>query len=235
MRPFRKNLRRVLRWGVRVFAAGCLLGLLLLGLLQFDGVSTWLVTGLAGRFNPYPGTQLTVDRVSGSWIRSLRLEGVQLASLDGQAERGPELVLDSLEVHFRLLPLLFKRLEIREAEITGLRVGLTQRPDSLWNFLAPFQKAGERDPRAGREGGIRFRSGPIRLQGATASVAFAPTGPSALPDKLVVEELSLAVASLEAGSDGLALIMDTLRARFYPLIAQKRNTNPRTGPCVTVS
>ncbi len=208
-------LRRVMRWGLRVFAGGALLGLLLLGILQFDGVSTWLVARLADRFNPYPGTQLSVEGVSGSWIRSLRLEGVRLTPLEGQEQAGPEAVLDSLEVHFRFLPLLFRRVEIREAEVMGLRAELTQRPDSLWDFLAPFGRTDEPDGREEAGGRVRFRSGPIRIQGAAARLVFASECPSVAPDRLEVEELSL-VARLEVGDGDLAVGLDTLYARFLP-------------------
>jgi len=216
IKPYRKRLRRIAGMGAGILATACLLGFLLLGILQSDGVSTWLVTRLAVRFNPYPGTQLTVDRVSGSWIRSLRFEGVRLIPLEGQEQGGPEVVLDSLEVHFRLLPLLVRRLEIREAEVTGLRADLTQRPDSLWDFLAPFQKIDEPEGRDGEAGGFRLRSGPIRVRRVTARVTFAPGGPSATPDRLEVEDLALVLASLEVGEGGLAANLDTLHARFLP-------------------
>jgi translocation and assembly module TamB len=214
--PLARTLRRAMRWGVRTVAGGSLLGLLLVGILQFDGVSTWLAARLANRLNPYPGTQLTVERASGSWIRSLRLDGVRLTSLQGREAAGPEVVLDSLEVHFRFLPLLLRRVEILEAEVMGLRAELTQRPDSIWDFLAPFQRTDE--PNRPEEGGsrIRFRSGPIRVNGGTSRVVFAPEGPSAAPDRLEIEELSLVVANLEVGNGGLVVGLDNMFARFLP-------------------
>ena len=47
-------------------------------------------------------------------------------------------------------------------------------------------------------------------------MVFAPEGPSAAPDRLEIEELSLVVANLEVGNGGLVASLDTLFARFLP-------------------
>ncbi|MGW8267256.1 MAG: hypothetical protein ACWGSQ_12895, partial [Longimicrobiales bacterium] len=207
---------RLGRWGARVAVSGCLLGVLVIGILQFDGFSTWVVNRLAGRLNPYAGTHLTVDRVSGSWLRSLRVEGMRLARVDGEGPGGPEISLDTLALRFRLLPLLVRTVDLREARVLGLDARFTQRPDSLWDFLLPFQ-ADTTPPGEGEGGrGFHLRTGSIRIVNSSARLTFAPGGPSEAPDRLEVEELNLALTRLESGLDGWAADLDTLHARFLP-------------------
>lgn len=211
-----KTLRRFLRVGGRVLAAGCLLGLVLFGILQSDRVSTWAVTRLAGRFNPYPGTRLTVDHASGSWIRSLRLEGIRLVPEPGSVTGGPELTLDTLALRYRLLPLLVRRLEIRVATVSGLQARVTQRPDSLWDILQPFQGGDEPATDEGGGPGFFVRTGPIRIRDSGVSVTFAPGTSSAAPNRMEVEELTLILDRLELGEAGLGATVDTLHASFLP-------------------
>ena len=52
-------------------------GALLLGLQTETGATT-AAQWLAASANPLPNTQLTVERASGSWVRSLRLTNVTL-------------------------------------------------------------------------------------------------------------------------------------------------------------
>ena len=211
-----KTLRHIRRVGGWVLAAGGLVGLFLLGLLQFDGVSTWLVNGLGARFNPYPGTQLSVGRVSGSWIRTLRFEGVRLTPVTGQQRGGPEILLDSLELRFRLLPLLRRRLDIREAKIAGLRAEVTQQPDSLWDVLLPFQGPAPPDREKEGAGGLRLRFGSVRVHDSSMRVTFASENLSLEPDRLEIEDLALALSDLEREPGRVGARLDTLYARFLP-------------------
>jgi len=199
-----------------VAVGACLLAVLVVGALQSDGVSTWLVNRIASRLNPYSGSRLTVDRVSGSWIRSLRVEGLRLARVEEEGPGGPELTLDTLALRYRLLPLLVRRVHLRAARVTGLDARFTQRPDSLWDFLLPFQA--ETNPEEEEEGGRGFhlRVGTIRILDSTARMTFAPGNPAEAPDRLEVEELSLLMTGLESGRGGWAADLDTLHARFLP-------------------
>ena len=54
-----------------------LLAALLVG-LQTDPGATAAARFLADRFNPLPGTDITVEEASGSWLGSLRLTGVSV-------------------------------------------------------------------------------------------------------------------------------------------------------------
>ena len=210
--PTRGRLQRGRRVVLLLISAGFVLGLLLLGALQSARFSTWAVNGLAGRFNPYPHTRLTVDRVSGSWIRSLHLVGVNLVPVGEQQIGVPRLALDTLAVRFRLLPLLVRRVELREVVVAGLRGAVTQGPDSTWNFLAPFQHSRD-DP---ADGGLAVRSGPIRVRGAAVRVNFfsAPGGRD--PDRLELEDVGFVLSGIEAGGGPLSARLDSLHVRFLP-------------------
>jgi len=210
--PTRGRLQRGRRVALLLISAGFLSGLLFLGTLQSDGFSTWAVNRLARRFNPYPHTRLTVDRVSGSWIRSLHLVGVRLVPVGEEQVGVPRLALDTLAVRFRLLPLLVRRVELSEVVVAGLRAAVTQGPDSTWDFLAPFP--GGRDAPA--DGGLAVRSGPIRVRGAAVRVNFFSALGVRDLDRLELEDVGLVLSGIEAGRGSLSARLDSLHVRFLP-------------------
>ncbi len=210
--PTRGRFRRVRRIALFLISAGSLSGLLLLGALQSAGFSTWAANGLARRFNPYPHTRLTVDRVSGSWIRSLHLAGVSLVPIGEDRVRAPLLAVDTLAVRFRLLPLLIRRVELREVLVVGLRGVVTQGPDSTWDFLAPFRESG--DAQAGR--GLAIRSGAVRVREAAVRVNFSSALGRRNPDRLELEEVGFVLSGIETGGGPPSARLDSLHVRFLP-------------------
>lgn len=115
--------RRALR--VAGIACGVLAGLLLagLGLLQFDGVGTAVARSVAGRVAP-AGLDVTLGRVSGSWIRSLRVTGLEATGPDG----GVAARVDSLALTWSLPALLGRRIALGRVSASGVRVDLVRDP-----------------------------------------------------------------------------------------------------------
>jgi translocation and assembly module TamB len=135
---------------------------------------------------------------------------------EGKPGGGPTILLDSLEVRYRLFPLLKRKLDIREAKIAGLRAEVTQRPDSLWDVLLPFQGPNQAKGGKEEEGRFRLGVGVLQVSNASMKVNFASEGVFAGEDRLDIEELGLSLVGLEMGPEGLTARLDTLQARFLP-------------------
>jgi len=128
-------------WGLGglVGTAVLLAGLVLL-VLQTETGATAAAQFLARQFNPMPNTTLTVDRASGSWVRSLRLTNVSLARPDSASASPTRMArVDTLAVEYRLGALLRGRLHLTTVSVRGPSVTLRQAPDSTWDWarLAP--------------------------------------------------------------------------------------------------
>jgi len=126
---------RVLR-GLRNAVVG---GLLLLGtallVLQIDAVSTWTAQQLMDRFNPLPGTQLTVQQVDGTWLGSLRLIDATLTRTDSTGARQRMAHADTVAASYRLVPLLLQStLHVERATVAGPSLTMRQAPDSSWDW-----------------------------------------------------------------------------------------------------
>ena len=147
------------RWGRRVlWGLGGLVGtaVLLAGLvllvLQTETGATAAAQFLARQFNPMPNTTLTVDRASGSWVRSLRLTNVSLARPDSASASSTRMAhVDTLAVQYRLGALLHGRLHLTAVSLSGPSVTMRQAPDSSWDWvrLAPIAKEAPDDTSAG--------------------------------------------------------------------------------------
>ena len=161
-RPLHPALR-IAGWAAAVLLA---LPLLLVLALQVDAVGTALFRGIADRVVP-PGVELSVQRVSGSWLRGLTLEGVAFRD-EGT---GIDLTADTVRAGYSLLQWRPGRIELAEAEVVGLLLGVTAggaREDSV----APVSSAGTR-------GG----PGDQAEDGWTVAVGRVDVRPGSLPDR----------------------------------------------------
>ncbi|MFB6285675.1 MAG: translocation/assembly module TamB domain-containing protein [Candidatus Bipolaricaulia bacterium] len=112
-----------------------LAALLLLG-LQTDPGATAAAQFLARQANPLPRTTLTVERASGSWIRSLRLVDVSLTRTDSAS--GTPLTMahvDTLAAQYDLKDLLWGRVHLTKVRVRGPSVTMRQAADSTWDWL----------------------------------------------------------------------------------------------------
>ena len=172
---------RLRRWGRRaarsaglaVGAVLLLVGALLLG-LQTERGATAAARWVAAAANPLPGTNLTVERASGSWVRSLRLTGVTLTRRD--SSRGTDVRMarvDTLAVGYRLWPLLRGRLHLTEVSVAGPEVAMRQAADSTWDWgrLLP-EPAEEPDTSAG----MPIRVDRVRIERGAFTASFYAEG-----------------------------------------------------------
>lgn len=90
-------------------------------LLQFDAVGTALARAVAPRIAP-AGLTIDLDRVSGSWLRSLRVTGLRVAGPDGSIS----LRVDTLSARFSLPALLARRVDLGQVEVAGAEAWLVQ-------------------------------------------------------------------------------------------------------------
>lgn len=126
---------RVLRSLRNVVVAGLLLIGAALLVLQIDAVSTWTAQQAMDRFNPLPGTQLTVQHADGTWLGSLRLIDATLIRTDTSG--GPRRMahVDTVAVSYRLLPLLLQNtLHVERATVAGPSLTMRQAADSTWDW-----------------------------------------------------------------------------------------------------
>jgi translocation and assembly module TamB len=169
-------------------------GLLLL-VLQTETGATAAAQFLARQANPLPNTTLTVERASGSWVRSLRLSGVSLTRPDSTTGTAVAMAqVDTLAVAYRLGALLRGRLHLSEVSVHGPSLTLRQAADSSWDWaraLANDAPAAPDDTSAGR---------PIRI------------------DRVRVADGRFAAQFYAGGRDSTARIRDlTVRARALRL------------------
>jgi translocation and assembly module TamB len=128
-------------------------GLLLL-VLQTETGATAAAQLLARQANPVPNTTLTVERASGSWVRSLRLTGVSLTRPDSATGTAVSMAhVDTLAVSYRLGALLRGRLHLSAISVHGPSLTLRQAADSTWDWaraLAGNTTTAPDDTSAGR-------------------------------------------------------------------------------------
>ena len=112
-----------------------ILGLGLLA-LQTETGATSAAQFLARQANPMPQTSLTVERASGSWLRSLRLTNVSLTRPDSATASPVTMArVDTLAVQYRIGALLRGRLHLTDVSLSGPSVTLRQAPDSTWDWV----------------------------------------------------------------------------------------------------
>lgn len=144
---------RLRRWGRRAaWTVGGLVGgvLLLLGalllFLQTETGATAAAQFLADRVNPLPGTEITIERASGSWIRSLRLTNVSLTRTDSTTgQEIPMAHVDTLAAEYRLGALLDGRLHLTDVSVAEPTVTMRQAPDSSWDWGRVLPTSSEPD------------------------------------------------------------------------------------------
>ena len=175
-----------------IVLAGSLLLLVsgLLLVLQTESGATAAVQWATAQANPLPGTQLTVERASGSWLRSLRLTNVRLTRTDTTTGTTVTMAhVDTLSARYRLWPLLQGRLHVTSVAAAGPAVTARQAADSTWDW--------------------------VRVLPASSAEADTTTG--GLPvrvDRVRVTNGSFAAAFYAAGRDSTARVQDlVLRAR----------------------
>lgn len=187
---------RWVAWGLGGLIAALLLGTgLLLLVLQTETGATAAAQVLAQQANPVPNTTLTVERASGSWVRSLRLTGVSLTRPDSATGTAVSMAqVDTLAVSYRLGALLRGRLHLSEVSVHGPSLTLRQAADSTWDWaraLAGDTTTAPDDTSAGR---------PIRI------------------DRVRVAEGRFAAQFYAGGRDSTARIRDlSVRARALRL------------------
>ena len=120
--------------------------------LQTEPGATALARYVAGAANPLSDTELTIERASGSWLRSLQLTGVALTRTDSTTGAAVEMAtVDTLSVRYRLLPLLRGRLHVTDVTVAHPAVTMRQAADSTWDWarVLPTSTAAEDDTSAG--------------------------------------------------------------------------------------
>lgn len=191
------------RWR-RVAATAAVLVILAFVVIRIPAVSTPLVNVLASAINPFPGTRLTIDRVSGGFLGGFELRGVRLVRGDGT----PMLDVESLQATYSLPALLSRRIEIGRLDIVGAEVHARQQQGGEWDWLAPFAVD---SPAVEASPGSRWRVdiGSLRIERsriqAQASDSMAPP--------LRVEDLEVRLT--DAHLPESAFELDTLGARVF--------------------
>ena len=212
--PRRTGLRRWARraaWTVGLTAGAVLLlgGALLLALQTETGATT-AAQWLAASANPLPNTQLTVERASGNWLRSLRLTGVTLTrpdTSDGVAVRMAR--IDTLEARYRLWPLLRGRLHVDRLSVAGPAVTLRQAADSSWDWarvLPPSEPAPDDTSAA-----MPIRLDTLRVAQGTFAAAFYAGGRDSTAR---INDLQVRARDLQT-APALAGRLDTLGLRGH--------------------
>ena len=141
--PWRWARRAAWAVGLAVGATLLLVGALLLG-LQTERGATAAARWVASTANPLPDTELTVERASGSWVRSLRLTGVTLTRPDSGRGTSVRMAhVDTLTVGYRLWPLLRGRLHVTEVSVAGPEVTMRQAADSTWDWARVLPETSE--------------------------------------------------------------------------------------------
>lgn len=227
--------RRVLRGtgtALAVVVAIVLGGLLV---LQTDWGATRVAQWAAERYNPAPGTTISVERASGSWLGGIALYGVTW-TLDAPASPGsarpapqadttigqPALraapregrqlaTVDTLSVRYALSELIGGTLHLTDAHVGGPAVYATQRPDSTWNWmqaLEPLLAASPAEPEPD-DAPLRIRVDRARVSRGYAEIAF--YGADA-DSTAIVDPLTVSVSDVDVGASVQAAL-DTLHLR----------------------
>lgn len=164
------------RWARRAaWTVGAIVGTLALLVaatllvLQTESGATAAAQWLAGTANPLPDTELTVERASGSWIRSLRLTNVTLSRPDPETGASiPMARVDTLAARYHLWPLLQGRLHVERVSVAGPSVTMRQAADSTWDWMRVLPASDTADTSAA----MPIRLDTIRIADGGLSAAF---------------------------------------------------------------
>ena len=194
--------RRVLVWPVAVLAGLLLLALLL---LQTPWGKETAVNWAVERFNPFPGTTLTVGETHGTVLTGLELIDVTLV----HDSTGQRLVhIDTIQADYGLMKLFEGRLAFDEAEVIRPTVTMHQWADSTWDLLNVLP---EPDPNDTTPATLVVGVEDLVLRDGALSM-----------DYLGDPELTAHVERLHATNfvfdpqGGTDLVLDTLRGQFTP-------------------
>jgi len=200
---------RTAGWGRRIGAVIGSIGLVLAAvflLLQTETGATATARFLADQFNPLPGTEITVGEAGGTWVGSLRLIDVALTRPDSTSGSRVRMAgVDTLTVHYDLLPLLRNHLRIHRLEVAGPAVGLRQAADGTWDWSHVLPAASE-DTSASTFR-LSLDAVDVRRGGLTASF-YAPGADSTAR----LSGLRIAARDIRVGEDYTARL-DTLGVR----------------------
>ncbi|PEN09587.1 hypothetical protein CRI93_02330 [Longimonas halophila] len=206
---------------------GLLLGVLLL--LQTDWGATHVAQWAADRFNPVPGTTITVDRASGSWLGGVALYGVTWTldesaasesapppeqsdepTLRAAPRSGEQLAtIDTVEVGYRLPALLGGTLHLTRAHVGGPAVYAMQMPDSTWNWTQALEPLLNAPPDTSTADPLRIQLDQARISRGYAEIAF--HGADA-DSTAYIDPLTVAVRDVDVGASVRATL-DTLHLR----------------------
>ncbi len=194
------------RWGQRIGAVVGGLGLVLAAaflVLQTETGATATARLLADQFNPLPGTTLSIERAGGTWLGSLRLEGVRLTRPDSASGGAVEMAaIDTLAVRYQLLPLLRSRLHVERVAVNGPSLSLRQDADSTWDWARVLPPASDEPSRSS----VRVEVDEIDVRrGAVAASFFAPNADSTAR----LFDVRLAAHRLRVGPE-ISVRLDTL-------------------------
>lgn len=201
----RSRTRRVVR-GLGIALLG-LVGLAAVGvgLLQFDAIGTALVRQVASRVAP-PGLRIEVDRVSGSWVRSLDLTGVRVAGDDGATAAR----IDTLALTWSLPALLQRRIALGRVEAAGVETHLVRDSAAVrLRGAAPTSPAAPTDSASSAPWTVSIDELAVRrLEGALRAEG------DSLPTLQWVDGGVRARDVAVAGADGPALALDSAFVRL---------------------
>ena len=161
-------------WTVGAFLVGLLLliGATLL-VLQTESGATAAAQWLAGTVNPLPNTELTVERASGSWVRSLQLTNVTLSRPDPETGAPiPMAHVDTLGVRYFLWPLLRGRVHVERLSAAGPSITMRQAADSTWDWMRVLPASNKADTSAA----MPVRLDTARITNGSFSAAFYARG-----------------------------------------------------------
>ena len=211
--------------------------------LQVDSVSTqagrWLTSALSG-----PDLKLSVGRVEGSWIRSLRVTDLRVSSFPGDSHweagtdtartgsgspsppvgPGWQVSADSLEVGYRLLPLLSRRVSLTQVEGHGVRVRVHLGPPDTSGAAQDDAPSPSEEGQGWRVSGewVELREGALTLRqlevphgAASTDSTRLPQGEAREPDEWALDRISLLARQVEIGG-GFSLQVDSLQGRLLP-------------------
>lgn len=200
---------RLRRWGRRLAAGLAILvgGLLLLVAALLVGLQTQTGATAAAQWaaataNPLPGTQLTVERASGSWLRSLRLTGVTLSRVDSSTGTPVQLAhVDTLSARYRLWPLLQGRVHVTAVDVAGPSVTARQAADSTWDWTRVLPEAAAEEEGPDTSAGIALRIDRVRVDRGAATAHFYAGGrdSTARLEGLALRARDMATAPAPAG------------------------------------
>lgn len=143
------------------------------------------------------GADFQLDRMEGDLLSGIRLYGARL-TLNGENE--PAIHLDTLEVDYRLRPLLRRNIEIPRMHLSGLGIRAVQLPDSSWNLMTLVPEHDDEEAEAAGPFGFTVQLIDFELRRTTLDV----TAPLLLPDeRLRIEDL-LARVSLTYSDDRIS-------------------------------